>query len=247
MLNHILEDFGLTPNEIKVYALLLSFGTMVASALSIKTGIKRLTIYSVLCSLKEKGFITTFQKENVTYFSALDLESLLNICENAIAHEKKKKNDVLEFIREIKEIKGENVPSIQKRPCVKFFEGIEGIKKAYEDALTADKEILSYSSLDFIDQSYLQRRQEKGIYMKCLAPKTAKTIEEKKKDPSLSREIMFINDASNINSEINIYNDKVLFISFEEKIGILIESRETAKTMKKIFALSWMLAKKGRN
>lgn len=245
MLNHILKDFGLTPNEIKVYILLLSLRAMAASALSVKTGIKRLTIYSVLCSLKEKGFITTFQKENVTYFNALELESLLNICENAIAHEKKKKNDILEFIKEIKEIKGES--SIQKRPCVKFFEGTTGIKKAYEDALTADKEILSYSSLDFIDQSFLQRRKEKGIYMKCLAPKTAKTIEEKKKDANLSREIMFIKDASNINSEINIYNDKVLFISFEEKIGILIESRETAKTMRKIFALSWIFAKKGRN
>lgn len=246
MLNNILKDFGLTPSEIKVYILLLSLGAMAASVLSIKTGIKRLTIYSVLCSLKEKGFITTFQKENVTYFSALELESLLNICENSIAHEKKRKNDILEFIK-IKETKGKNDISIQKRPYVRFFEGAEGIRKAHEDALTADKEILSYSSLDFIDQAFLQRRKEKGIYMKCLAPKTAKTIEEKKKDANLLREIMFINDDSNIKSEINIYNDKVLFISFEERIGILIESRETAKTMKKIFSLSWIFAKRDCN
>lgn len=180
MFKHILKDFGLTENEIEIYVALLGAQAMAASTLGRKTGIKRLSVYSILTSLREKGLIATFKKENVTYFSALDPEALLNICESAIAREKHKRNELEEFIQKFNSVAAVTQLSVT-RPCVKFYEGETGIENARANI------------------------------------------------PSCKEKIRIDN------MEINICADKILIISFKEKTGILIESREIARSLKRIF------------
>ena len=44
--------------------------------------------------------------------------------------------------------------------------------------------------------------------------------------------------------EINIYDNKIIFMSWQEKFSLIIESQELADAFKKIFDLSWQEAKR---
>jgi sugar-specific transcriptional regulator TrmB len=251
MVTNILKEFGLTKSQIKVYVTLLQSHAAGASTLSRATGIKRLSIYSILNSLKEKGFITTFKKDNITYYSALEPEALLHISEAAIAHEKRKKNELDTFIKHIDE-NNMRAKSIYKRPSVQFYEGIEGMKKAYDDTLNATETIRAYACVDAFEKylkeffpEYYQRRAKKGISVRCITPKTPRAEEARKDDVRELRTTAFIPpEKYYFGPEINIYDDKVLIISFEESMGILIESEDMADAMKKVFELSWAEAQR---
>jgi hypothetical protein len=45
--------------------------------------------------------------------------------------------------------------------------------------------------------------------------------------------------------EINIYNNKVLMVSWREKMAIIIESQEIADFHRKMYKLAWERAKEG--
>jgi hypothetical protein len=47
-------------------------------------------------------------------------------------------------------------------------------------------------------------------------------------------------------TETNIYNDKVLIVSWKEKFAVLVESKEIADAQKKVFELAWLGAKQFR-
>ena len=44
-------------------------------------------------------------------------------------------------------------------------------------------------------------------------------------------------------TETNIYNNKVLIMSWKEKFAILVESQEIADAQKKVFELAWLGAR----
>jgi hypothetical protein len=48
----------------------------------------------------------------------------------------------------------------------------------------------------------------------------------------------------NFSPEINIYDNKLVFMSLKERFGLIIESEEIATAMKKIFELSWAEAQR---
>lgn len=244
----ILQEFGLTHNQIGIYRALIESRAQGASTLSRKTGIKRLSVYAILDSLREKGFVTTFKKDNLTYWSALDPETLITMCEKTISHEKKKQRALEEWLKKFKNGKA----AAQKRPQVKFYEGVEGMKKAYEETLNAKEDILAYACVDEFEKhlkdffpEYYRMRTSRGIAVKCITPKTPRAEIERKKDAQEMRTTAFIPpDEYYFVPEINIYDDKLLIISFKEKMGIVIESEEIANTMKKIFRLSWREAER---
>jgi hypothetical protein len=43
----------------------------------------------------------------------------------------------------------------------------------------------------------------------------------------------------NFSPELNVYNDKILIASWQEKMAIIIESKEIADLHKKMFDLLW--------
>ena len=51
-------------------------------------------------------------------------------------------------------------------------------------------------------------------------------------------------DKYSFSPEINIYDNKVMIASWKEKMGIIIESKEIADAMKKIYELAWAESKR---
>ena len=141
--------------------------------------------------------------------------------------------------------------SVQKsegRPQVKFYEGVEGLKQVYEDTLSTTEVIRAFGAYEGAENElsgyfpkYYQRRAEKNISVRGIAPKTSLSQTRQSEATTEKRELLLVPaDKFTPSPEIDIYNNKVMIASWREKLGIIIESAEIADAMKKLFELAWI-------
>lgn len=139
-------------------------------------------------------------------------------------------------------------------PRVRYYEGLEGIKRIYMDTLTSKTEILNYADSRGVrhfwptyDEDYVKERVRKKIYLRGIAPDDEYGKAVASANKASYREILLVpRDEIIFANEINIYDDKVSIISFgkDELIGMIIESKEIANTQRAIFKMAWAFAKK---
>ena len=230
----ILTNLGLSPNEAKIYLATLESGMASAQRIAQKAKIKRTTAYSVLESMVKKEFILKTDKEGKAKYIA---ENPRDLAERFKTYQKSFENILpeLEAIHNKKEVK----------PKVLFFEDKEGILKVYEDTLKEKpEEILMFATSKIFEAlgefplEYVEERKKKNIHALRIGPKTPLFSKHQKMDQAELSETKLLKDF-NIPIEINIYNNKVAFMSYADKIGLIIESEGIAQSMRKIYELLW--------
>ncbi len=237
-----LISFGLSEKEASVYYSALELGRATVTEISRKAGIHRTTGYSILNSLVAKGLVNISGKEPKQEYLAETPDIILE----RLREEQKKIEKNIEhaekFLPTLRSIQ-----KIEDRPQIKFYEGIEGLKSVYEDTLTAKEQIVAYAAYEDMHATlkdyfpaYYKRRAAAGVTIKGIVPQSPMALERKKLNREESREFAMIpKDLFDISPEIDIYDNKVMIASWREKLGIIIESKEIADAMKKIFALAW--------
>jgi sugar-specific transcriptional regulator TrmB len=241
-----LERIGLSPKEANLYMAALELGESNIGQLAKKSGVKRTTAYDIIDSLKHKGLMSQATRGKKILFSAADPRKL--------------EEEIEEHRHVIKRIMPELLSvanAIDNKPKVRFFEGTEGIKEVYKDTLHyPDQELLAWVAeeaiqafdLEFLEKYYLPRRVEKKIWVRAIAPDVAemkgyKEVDEK----SLRKTRLADNQLFPLNIEINLYGkNRLAFMSFEEKFGMIVESQRMHETLKSIFEMNWR-ALEGRN
>ena len=225
----------------------LRLGSQPASVISKHTGINRTTIYDIFEGLIKKGLASKIDKGAATYFQVLDPSNLINYLERNkneyIREIDKQKKEVEEILPAIKSL--ENPAST--KPKVQFFEGEKGMREAYEDTLKSSEAIRAYANVEDMHKGlpnffpeYYQRRTDAGINIRCIAPDNQLSLERQQHDKEEAREMKVIDRTKyEFSPELNIYDDKVLISSWQEKMAILIESREIADLHKKMYDLLW--------
>lgn len=247
MIWQILTQIGLEEKEAKVYLSLLELGSQPVSTIAKKAGIPRTTAYEILDRLMQKGLINRFEKAKVTYFTAQEPQALFRYLSSKRTDIESQEKFLEGEISKLYEI--DSKTSI--KPRVAFFEGLEGIKAVYEDTLTADGEILAFNNInaypeglsEYIWNKYMPSRAEKKILKKVLGTKhNNKSAKQNKKE---YRIIKVIPNQFKIDIEINIYNNKIAFISYSNKqfIAAIIENGLIAESMKSIHRLIWSTVK----
>jgi sugar-specific transcriptional regulator TrmB len=235
----ILTNIGLTDKEAKVYISLIETGTNIVSKIAEKARTNRVTTYDILEKLISKGFVSSFTKQRIKYFSATDPEIITSNFEQ-------KTKALKDSVHEFKRLKGET-----SHPRIQYFEGLDGIKAIYGDTLNSKTEILNFSNSEEIrkywptyDKDYVSKRAKKKIFLKGIITADEAGKKVKSEDPLYFREMRLIQkDKYNFTNEINIYDDKVAIISFaDELIGMIIESKEIANTQRTIFQMVWEFA-----
>ena len=85
------------------------------------------------------------------------------------------------------------------KPKVQFFEGLEGIKTAYEDTLTAQETIRAYASIENMHKAlpgyfpeYYQRRSKKKIKIRAIFPDTPEARERITHNKDEGREALLV-------------------------------------------------------
>ncbi len=237
---HLLIPLGLSERQARLYLASLELGSQPASVLSRHASLNRITAYNTLQEMVEKGIMTSVRKQRGTEYTAVAPEYL---CVEA-----RKSVDAAE--RALPELRGLRGGTFRK-PVVRFFEGVEGIRKVYDDTLTAKTEILNYANSAQLrtfwptyDDDYVAERVKRGIHLRGIAPDDAWGRRVHGEDRERLREIRLVDaKAFDFGNEVNIYDHKVAICSFaRELFGVIIESVEVAKTQRQIFEMAWQFA-----
>jgi len=246
-LKKTLESLNFTEKEAQVYLALLELGKGTVSEISRKAGINRTTGYDILDTLVSKGLAAISGKEPKQEYSAEAPDIITKLATEKLNHSKAEFAAAQELVPSLK-----SLHNTTGRPRVRFYEGTAGLKEVYEDTLTATEPIRAYATVDDMHRAlpnyfpdYYQRRAGKGISIRGIIPKTATALERSRYNAEEKREIAFVPpDKYYFSPEINIYDNKIMIASWREKLGIIIESKEIADAMKKIYELSWAEAKR---
>ncbi|MDR0860572.1 MAG: helix-turn-helix domain-containing protein [Candidatus Peribacteria bacterium] len=126
MLIDLLQHYDFSEKEAKVYLAGLSLGSAPGSTIARHAGEKRVTVYAILKELIKRGIFTSVVKEEITYFSPISPEQLAYIYEEKYKTLKEKVPELMAIVD-----KFGNLPKVQ------FFEGVEGLKRMYDDQLSA--------------------------------------------------------------------------------------------------------------
>ncbi len=235
----ILTNLGLSKKEAQLYLAALEVGEAPASKIASRAKLNRVTAYEILDKLAQKGFVSFSTKQGTKHYAATDPDLIHN--------EFTRKNaDFERVLPQLHRIHGKT-----KHPRIRYYEGIEAIKTVYQDTLTAKTEILNYADSKSLrefwpdyDQEYVQKRIDKKIYLRGIAP--LDEYGEKVAGTDAYREIRLVEKGPfSFKNEINIYDNKVSIISFgkDELIAMVIESDAIAETQRAIFMMAWEFAR----
>jgi sugar-specific transcriptional regulator TrmB len=242
-----LTNLGFSDKEASVYLALLELGPSTTTEISRKAGINRTTGYDILESLSNDGLVNPIGKTKTQKFVAENPDKVIIFLENKIKQGEERLKNAYNLLPELF-----SIYNTEEKPKVKYYEGIEKIKEIFNDTLTANIEIVGYAvgtdAFEAIGEDYLRdyfkKRIVKNIKVRVIVPDdldTLKVIAHDKKE--LRQSLIVPRDKFYFTTETNIYNNKILIISWKEKFAVLIESKEIADAQKKVFELAWLGAK----
>lgn len=248
MLIENLEKLGLSRKESKVYLSLLELGPSPVNEIAKKSEVNRSTAYVLLDSLTKHGLVSISERKGIKLYNPAPPERLIQFLEESV----KKYTELIGMAHTVlPELKAMYV-GVGPKPRVQFFEGLEGIKTAYEDTMTAKETIRAYASIENMHQAlpgyfpdYYQRRAKKNVKIRAILPDTPGARERIKHNKAETREAFLVpKEKYAFSPEINIYDNKIVFMSLVEKFSLIIESQELADALKKAYELSWEEAKR---
>ncbi len=194
-----------------------------------------------LYALEQRGLVSKIKQANTFIFHPEDPEILLLSLVRQEQTIKNLKSKVSEAILELK-----TKQTKVNLPKVKYFEGKDGLIQLYEDTLKSkNTTIYGYGNfgaeLKFLKgyvQDYWQKRAQAGIKLIGLIPKDEinQKMAKETNDQHL-RTTYFYDPKYAVPLEIDVYDNKVIFVSFEESFGVMTESEVISKALRNLLAL----------
>jgi len=248
MSKEILEQLGLSKNEIKVYFALLELDQASATPIVKKADIPNSKVYPILEKLIKKGLASYVIKNNVKYFQASDpknLVDLLNEKEKQIALQKKKIQELVSKIEKKRKLAKEKQEAT-------IYEGLEGVKAAFNNMLSMLKageeyrvftlgEELGRKDLIRFLQKHHQRRIQRKIKIRLIGNKDIKTLVKRyyKKIPLNIRYTNY-----KLPTGVFIFKNNVMTVIWGDiPTAFIIYSKKNYEYYKTFFEEMWKTAK----
>lgn len=240
-----LQQFGLTQKETAVYLAALELGESLVLPLAKHAQIKRSALYEAFPRLETLGLISYGRKGKRRTVIAQSPAALIAVQEQRLA-------DLRLALPEL----AAHFNALASKPKVFAYEGVEGIKRVYEDTLHEGFPLLSFLQAKEIDpgiadwllKSYIPRRVKQRIYVKNLVSGLPQESEWILFDKGGYRENRYVDHKLfPANIEVLIYSNKVAYITFKtggQPMGIIVESGDVAETMRSFHKMAWEFAGK---
>jgi HTH-type transcriptional regulator, sugar sensing transcriptional regulator len=238
----MLEEFGLTKTEEKVYLALLKIGNSPASEIIKKTQLHRTTVYDVLERLISKGIVSYIFQNKIKQYTSVDPSKFLDIAseEKKQAEEKEKSAKII--ISEINKLK----QNAKIKNIAQIFVGIEGQKTIMKDIIDEGKDFIELASggegrfeddLYEYTQKWAEQRRKNNIKAKIICKKGGDAPVWK------MNEIKYMEEEYQSPTATIVYGNKVaIFIHEEPLLIILVESKQLADSYRNYFNALWEIA-----
>ena len=254
MYEKILQQIGLNEKEAVIYEFILKRGTVSAREIlknvgkAIKT--TRSNLYNVLAGLKKKGLLAEKRKKDKNVFEIESPAVLFSLFSEMTKRTEQAQKNLSAIMPELSSLY--NLTT--QKPVVRFFEGIEGIKRVLDDSLTSKTIIYTYADIeaivkyiDKINKDYVKKRDELGIKKRAVII-DSKFARNYLKDYHIeTTDIRFIDHKLYpFSSVVQIYQKKISYITLSNKgmIGVIIEDPNIYQLNKSIFEYVWASARK---
>lgn len=234
-----LLSVGLDIKEAAAYLALLELGEAAMGQLVKKSGLKRTTLYDTIESLKQRSLVSVSKKNKRIMYVAENPRKILEQLEERKASVEKMLPELLSITN-----------TLQKKPRIRYFEGIDGIKEVYKDTLRfPDQKLQAWVPEDivhqignaFFDDYYTPARLKNKIWAEVIASDLPAIQQYKSLDSVQLRHTKLIDPTQfPFSVEISLYgSDHIGIMSFQDKLGLIIESESITRTLKSIFAAQW--------
>lgn len=250
MLDQILEEYGLSPNESKAYLTALQLGMAPISSIARYIKLNRVTVYSVLKNLVKKWIALEIPKKWSTYYSVIAPENLVQ----------KMKEKYLLFEKSLPEFLAV-ASKFNTKPKVQFYEWLEWLKYVYEQVILSGEEMeknetfLTFVGTTDIDQQlqkylieeFVPRRLKYKTKTKAIISKQSIKQKYSQYNKTKHDHIVIDDPIFDIANEIIVHwKDKVslLMYSPHEMSALVITSQTLHNWLKSMFNLIWKLYKK---
>lgn len=231
----ILSETGLKDSHIQVYLACLELGSAPILDIAGRSGMPRSTCYTVLESLQRKGFVSSFLKKRVKYFSAEDPRKV-----SALLKERTRLFD--SSLPQLMAMYGK----AKTKPSVRFYEGKQGMKLILDEILDEAKNLVSFSSaeplfysLEFFE-NFVQERVRRKIPIRVIFSDSPKARERAAALPSLLGQAKIVSELPGFDGITFLYGEKVIMFSFGKELeSLVIESKELSDMQKALFNSLW--------
>lgn len=242
----LLKELGISDEEAKVYEALLEIGQSVVTPIASLAKVNRTTCYNILESLIQKKMVSKSNYRGKQTYSADDPSRLITNLEE----EKRILEATLQKAKAFQPELTRRYSQKYNKPIIRYVEGFEGIIELYEDSLRCvnKKEgIMAYTSLrdlreelgDYPDK-YFAKRAKNGIPIRSMVPDTEYGKEVKRVAKDFLRDVRLLpKEKFDFSPEIYLYDNKFSVMSFKEKFGFLLESKEIVDALKIAWRLAW--------
>src|SRR3989344_5168876 len=207
-----LQSAGLDEKEAAAYLALLELGETTMGQLVKKSKLKRTTLYDTVESLKRDGLVSTVKRQKKIIYIAEDPRKIIELLDE-------KKSSIEKILPELLSITN----SLPKKPRIRYFEGIEGIKEVYRDSLRfhnqklqawVSEEMIHKFDQKFLDEYFTPTRLKRGIWDEVIAPDLPEIRKYKGIDAESRRTTKLISaDQFPLDAEISLYGP--------DRIGIM--------------------------
>ncbi|MBU0535950.1 MAG: helix-turn-helix domain-containing protein [Nanoarchaeota archaeon] len=245
MKTDILEQIGLSKNEIKVYFALLELGPATATPIVKQAKIPNSKVYPTLQKLIQKGLVSYIIKNNVHKYTAADpsnIIELLNRKEEQISDQKKQINELIPQILLRRKL-------AKEKQDATVYEGMKGIQSVYQDVLDSLKkgdeyyvfnlgEKDNYEKAKLFFRNYHLKREQKGIKVKMITDLKVKNIVLEVFKGLKYCEHRFIDEP--MPSSTVIYANKTATVLLGAKpTAFVVESEQNYEQYKRFFISVW--------
>lgn len=238
-----LKKLNLSEKEARVYLALLELGPATPYKIAKRARLKRPTAYVIAEELVEKGLIEEMKAEKTRQYIARSPDTYIQDVEQRVREAKR----VLPELNALQRKGGE-------KPNVLYYEGVEGLKRAYEYKLDdfRGKEIVGFfARANDIDPAvtnevlvpWNEAKAERGINVRGF------TVD----DPKLSAYVRFFDKKHpgqvvtkflpetlySADCSIESFNWGVRILILRSKQALIIESSSLAKAIREIHELLW--------
>ena len=248
MFENDLRQLGLSDKEAKVYLAVLELGPSTAIQVAQRSEVNRPTAYVQIQSLMKLGLMSSHTKGKKTYFAAEPPERLRELVRKSQIEIEKQSKRLKEILPELQGI----FENAQERPKMRFYDGKEGVKAIHDDIFKVkNQEILTIYSFDFYKNFFTKEdrkdfesiRQARKITARSLYTREAGPFEDPP-PPTIQDHVVPANKFL-LSASIDIYGDKIAAHALKGKVvGVIIESKYIADTMRSVFNLAWEAAEK---
>ena len=245
MYHEILEKLGLSPNEAKMYEVLLEHGESSVSAISVAAKIHRRNAYDAIHRLIEKGLCFQIFSSSENRYNAVDPGKLLEL----LSERQKQLEDAL--------------PALKKKFSERFapeeayiYRGLEGQKNIWRDVLRVGKDSYAIGAKAGWFDPRLDKRTREAFFKEANRKKikfiqlfdfeVKKDIPEFPKHFPGTLQYRILPKEYSTNSLIHIFGDYVVTYAGltigridENNIFFVLHSKDLAESYRKWFWCMW--------